>query len=245
MFLVPLIGGAALLVNAALAFTGYRGRRPALPGAGCARPERILVVGATGGTGRQIVAQALERGYAVTALARDPARVAITHDRLTVLRGDVMDAASLDAALVGQEAVLSALGHRRYFDTRGVLSRGTSHLLGAMTRHGVSRYVGVTSLGLGDSVGRLGLFYSLIVVPFVLPVYFLDKARQERIVAASDREWTLVRPGALTDGPARQPPSGALSGGNFLWTVSISRADVAGFMLDQLETTASRRSVTP
>jgi len=225
----------AIALSIALAGAGHWGRSAASPGEIKPRPERILIVGATGGTGRQLVAQALERGYTVTALARNPSRLQVTHPRLTVVRGDVQDGASVDAAMQGQDAVLSALGHNRYFGPTRILSRGTGHILRAMEARGVSRFVCETSLGIGDSAFRLGLFYTLFIIPVILPFYFWDKTRQERMIAASRAEWVIVRPGALTNGAKRGVVRHGSSVGNALWAVRISRADVAAFMLNQLE----------
>ena len=103
-----------------------------------------------------------------------------------------------------------------------------------MEVHGVRRFVCETSLGIGDGAGRMGLYYTFFVIPVILPFYFWDKTRQERIIAGSNVDWVIVRPGALTNG-AR---SGRLRHGSrvgyFLWTVRVARADVAEFMLDQL-----------
>ena len=198
------------------------------------RPARVLVVGATGGTGRQLVEQALERGHVVTALARDPSALRIEHPRLTVVCGDVLDYPSVDAAVRGQDAVLSALGHKQYFRPTRTLSDGTRNVLRAMEAHRVRRFVCETSLGIGDSAGRMGLYYTFFVIPVILQFYFWDKARQERLVAASGVDWVVVRPGALTNGAKRGRYRHGRQVGNFFWTVRISRADVADFMLNQL-----------
>ncbi|MBI2677200.1 MAG: SDR family oxidoreductase [Candidatus Koribacter versatilis] len=217
-----------------------RGARPPLsaavgPSAGAAmKVRRVLIVGSTGGTGRQLVARALERGYEVTALARNPAALAMEHPQLTVVRGDVLDRASLDAAVHGQDAVVSALGHKQFYRPTRIQSAGTANLLAVMAGHGVRRFVCETSLGLGDSAGRLGLLFTLFVIPVILPFYFWDKARQERIISESAAHWTIVRPGTLTNGPRRgRYRHGRV--GNLLWGGWIARADVADFMLNQLE----------
>lgn len=202
------------------------------------RPSRLLIVGATGGTGRQLVAQALDRGYEVTALVREPAKLEVDHARLKVVQGDVLDPESLDKAVKGQDAVVSALGHKRFFYPTRILSQGTANILRAMKAHGVQRLVCETSLGIGGSVGRMGLYYSLIVIPVILPLYFWDKTRQERIIAASGVDWVIVRPGVLTNGEKRGSYRHGPRIGSFLWTVRISRADVADFMLNQLESDA-------
>jgi nucleoside-diphosphate-sugar epimerase len=141
------------------------------------------------------VAQALERGYAVTALVRDPSRLRLAHPRLTIVRGDVLDDRSVGAAMRGQEAVLCALGHKRFFYPTRILSEGTRNILRAMEAHGVRRLVSETALGIGDSGGRMGLPYTLFVIPVILPFYFWDKTRQERLIAGSGVEWVIVRPG--------------------------------------------------
>ena len=191
-------------------------------------------MGATGGTGRQVVAQALERGHTVTVLVRTAAKVQITHERLQILQGDALDYASVEAAVRGQDAVVSALGHKRYFGPTRILSEGTRNLLRAMEAQGVPRLICETSLGIGNSAGRMGLYYTLFVIPVILPFYYWDKARQERLIEASRVEWVIVRPGALTNGPRRAAYRHGHDIGRFVRTVRISRADVADFMLNQL-----------
>ena len=149
--------------------------------------------GATGGTGRQLIAQALERGFTVTALVRNPSRLPVDHPCLTVVRGDVLDAPSVQSAMGGQEAVLSALGHKRYFYPTRILSEGTSNILRAMEIHRVRRLVCETSLGIGDSAGRLGLYYTLFVIPLILPFYFWT--RRARRGSLRKATWTGLSSG--------------------------------------------------
>ena len=193
----------------------------------------LLIIGATGGTGRQLVTQALERGHQVTALVRRPPRAA-PRPALTPVVGDVLDPGSLDRAIHGQEAVLSALGHKRWLAPSRILSEGTRNLIAAMTRHGVQRFVCETALGISDAWWQMGLYYTLFVRPVILPFYFRDKVRQEAVIRASGLAWTIVRPGMLTNGPPRGRYRHGPRVGHWLWTVRISRADVAAFMLDQL-----------
>jgi uncharacterized protein YbjT (DUF2867 family) len=224
----------AIVLSTALARAGHRSQTAPSSGAPDHHPSRVLIVGATGGTGRQLVTQALERGYAVTALVRDPSRLQIDHPQLTVIQGDVLDEGSVEAAMRGQEAVLSALGHKRYFYPTRILSEGTRNILRAMETHGVRRLVCETSLGIGDSAFRMGLYYSLFVIPVILPFYFWDKTRQERMISGSNLEWVITRPGVLTNGDKRGRSRHGRHVGSFLLTVRIPRADVADFMLNQL-----------
>ena len=202
---------------------------------------KLLIVGATGGTGRELVRQALEREHEVTAFARRPAKLDVQHERLTVARGDVLDPASVEAAVRGQDAVLSALGHKRWFYPASILSEGTRNLVRAMEREGVRRLVCATSLGVGDSFGRMGLYYTLFIGVFILPFYFYDKVRQERVIRGSALDWVIVRPGVLSNRPARGRYEHGPKVGNWLWTVRIARADVAAFMLDQVTSDAYLR----
>jgi uncharacterized protein YbjT (DUF2867 family) len=240
MFLLFILYAVALSI--ALALLGYRSGVARSSDEPLPSPTRILVVGATGGTGRQLVAHALERGFWVTALVRNPSKLRLDHQRLTVLEGDVLDPGSIDTAMRGQEAVVSALGHRRYFYPTRIQSDGTKNVLHAMERHGVRRFVCMSSLGIGDSVGRLGLIYTLFVIPVILPFYFWDKTRQEKAIAASGVGWTVVRPGALTNRRKRGRVRQGARVGNFIWTVSVPRADVAEFMIDQLTSSTYLRT---
>ncbi len=195
---------------------------------------KLLIVGATGGTGRELVRQALERGHHVTAFARNPSKLDLKNERLTTARGDVLDFASVEAAVRGQDAVLCALGHKRWLYPTRILSEGTRNLIRAMEKESVRRFVCETSLGVGNSWGRMGLYYTLFVGLFILPFYFVDKARQERLIRSSTLDWVIVRPGALTNGSKRGVYRHGPAVGNWFWTVRISRADVADFMLNQV-----------
>jgi uncharacterized protein YbjT (DUF2867 family) len=195
---------------------------------------RVLIIGATGGTGRQLVQQALDLGHQVTALVRKPAKLKIQHPNLKVMKGNVLDYASVESAMPGQSAVVCALGHKRLLYPTKILSEGTRNILRAMKTCNVPRFICETALGIGNTVGRGGLLYTFFVVPFILPFYFWDKVRQEEAIAESDRDWVIVRPGALTNGAARGRYRHDLNFGNFFWTARISRADVADFMLKQM-----------
>ncbi|MCI0706582.1 MAG: SDR family oxidoreductase [Ignavibacteriae bacterium] len=194
----------------------------------------LLIIGATGGTGRQLVTQALEQGHTVTAFARNPAKVNIRHERLTVAQGNVLDYASLEKAVQGKDAILCALGHKRFVIPSSILSEGTKNILTAMNAHGLKRLICETSLSVGDSFGKLGLYYTLFVIPFIALFYFMDKGKQERLIRESDTEWTIVRPGQLTNGKKRGVYRHGPDVGNYILTVHISRADTADFMLKQV-----------
>ena len=195
---------------------------------------RVLIIGATGGTGRELVRQALEQGHQVTALVRKPKKMKVEHPNLRVVKGNVHDYDSVESAMRGQSAVVCALGTKRFFYPNRVASNGTANILRAMKSCGVPRLVCESSLGVGNSVGRLGLLYTFFVVPMILPFIFYDQARQERVIEESDADWVIVRPAVLTNSPARGKYRHGRNVGNYLWTNRIARGDVADFMLKQL-----------
>ena len=170
----------------------------------------------------------------VTAFARKPLKITTSHDRLTVAKGNVLDYNSLDQAVQGKDAVLSALGHKRLFIKTTILSEGTRNIVKAMQIHHVKSLICETSLGIGESRWRMGLYYTLFVIPFITFFYFKDKERQERYIKQSSLDWIIVRPGQLTNGRKRGTYRHGLDIGSIFLTVRISRADVADFMLKQL-----------
>ncbi|PZR72707.1 MAG: epimerase [Chthoniobacterales bacterium] len=198
-------------------------------------PLRLLVIGATGGSGRELVEQALKLGHQVTALVRTPAKLTIQHPNLRVVRGDVLDYTSVESAMESQDAVLCALGHKKFFGPSSILSEGTRNLLRAMQSRPVPpRFICESSLGVGSAAGRLGLPALLVFVPLVLPFYFWDRVRQEKLIEGSDLDWVIVRPSVLTDGPERGAYRHGPNVGSYILPTKISRADVANFMLKQL-----------
>lgn len=191
---------------------------------------RLLIFGATGRTGRQLVDQGLTAGYDLTAFARQPALLAAYATHLRVCQGDVADRSSVARAVAGHDAILSALGSPTW-RRNTVLSDGMGHILGAMREYGVVRLVCMSSLGVGETRGQLGLLYNLFLVPLLLRHIFAEKERMERTIRVSAPEWTIVRPGALTNAPARGRYRAALPAARPPPFPRISRADVAAFML--------------
>ena len=192
---------------------------------------KVLIFGATGGTGRCLMEQALVVGHEVTAFARNPSAVTFDHDRLSVVRGDVLDFASVDAAMVGQDAVLCALGAKSGSD-KTTLSTGTKHIIAAMEKSATRRIVCESSLGVGDSRNQADFVFVRIIVPLFLRGVFEDKERQEREIRHSKLDWVIVRPAQLTDSP-RTDVYRVVTDNSKVGN-KISRADVAAFMLEQL-----------
>ena len=162
---------------------------------------RLLLLGATGGTGRLIVQEAVAAGHEVVALVRDKAKAG-SLTGATLFKGDARDRASLGAALVGCRGVISALGTKLSpFREVTLLSNATRALVGAMEEQGVRRLVCITGLGAGDSRGHGGFVFDRLIMPLLLRNVYADKDRQETIVRRSNLDWTLVRPMVLTTSP--------------------------------------------
>jgi putative NADH-flavin reductase len=198
---------------------------------------RILIFGATGGTGRQLVDQALERGYQTTAFVRTAAKLSARHPLLRVVQGDIQHAETIRAAVPGHDAVLSALGHVSLRPTT-LLSKAAREIVRTMQAYDVRRLLWESSLGVGETRGQLGALYNWLLVPLLLRHVFADKERQEQIVRSSALDWTIVQPGALTNGPrtgSYHVGQRACAGRPF---PRISRADVAHFMLSELKARA-------
>lgn len=196
----------------------------------------ITVLGATGPTGSQIVQQALSNGHRVRALVRHPERLTVHNDALDVITGDATSPNDLTAALQGSTAVLSALGAGS--DRKSTIaSRAGRALVETAGRAGVSRVVVMSAFGVGASLRHAsGLQHALISL--AMKNLFADKDIADRELRASDLDWTLVYPVALTNGPA--------TGAFRTWDADadiprisvrsrVSRADVAAFMLEQLD----------
>ena len=194
---------------------------------------RLLIIGATGGTGKELVEQALELGHEVTALARTPEKLNIKHHHLHTLKGDVTNLQSVEQAVGGQDAVLCALG-TKVIRKNTIQSDGTRNLIRAMEQSGVRRFVLESSLDVGDSRGQLGFFFAHVIRPTLLRNIFADKELQEKLVRESSLDWIIVRPAMLTDGPRTGKYRAGFSGDDHSIQRKISRADVAHFMLKQL-----------
>jgi putative NADH-flavin reductase len=201
----------------------------------------LLILGATGGTGLELVRRSIDRGHLVTAFVRSPERLKPFQDRIAIKQGDLLNPVELERVVKGHDAVLSGFGPRvpiSKADTN-LLQRFATALIAAMPNAGVSRVV-VESVAF--------LFEDSIIPPAYLlgrllfPGIVADASAMERILRESNLDWTIVRPPQLTDKPYtgtyrmredHLPPFG----------FKISRADVADFMVKAVETHASTRKI--
>ncbi|MEL6671884.1 MAG: SDR family oxidoreductase [Bacteroidota bacterium] len=200
--------------------------------------QQLIIFGATGTLGRHLVQQALEQGHQVSAFSRNPQKLAITHPRLRLIQGDVLDPAAVKNALEGHDTVICALGAGRKGQVRAT---GTLHILQGMEALGIERFICQTTLGAGDSVDSLNFFWKRIMFGWFLKQAYEDHQLQEQYIRESKVAWTIVRPAAFTDGEK----TGRYQSGHFTspknLKLKISRADVADFMLRLLGKPASVR----
>lgn len=194
---------------------------------------RVIIFGATGTVGKQVVLQALGLGYQVRAFVRSPGSLAeIGHKDLEIFKGDVLNAGSVMDAVRNQDAVICVLGAGK---NGGVRATGTRHIIAAMEKLGVHRLICQSTLGAGDSRPNLNFLWKYIMFGWLLRDAYQDHQLQEQYVKESRLDWTIVRPAAFTNGPATGIFKHGFSPTEKSITLKISRADVAMFLLMQLE----------
>lgn len=194
---------------------------------------KIAVLGATGRTGTPLVDELLRRGHELSVLVRTPDKLGERRDRVRVVTGSSTDPQALDQLLAGVDAVVSALGPTN--KEANLHSETAKSLVAVMPRHGVTRFVGISGAGIdvpGDQKGARDKVVSFLIQKLGGKVV-ADKPAEYRVLAASDLDWTLVRPPRLQDGPATgRVDHDAHTPGR---SSSIRRADLAVFLVDVLE----------
>jgi uncharacterized protein YbjT (DUF2867 family) len=204
---------------------------------GSSEPLKILVVGATGGTGKAVVARLLTQGHRVSAFARTATSLDQDSPEFRAINGDVTEQKDVEAAVAGQDVVIVTLGisenpiRVRLFGSRStadnVRSIGTRNVISAMHKHGVRRLIVQSSFGVGETRGLLGfidqLFFSLLLKPQIA-----DTEIQEEVVRQSGLEWVLAQPVHLTDDETEVPPFISISGQARL--MKVARKSVASFL---------------
>ncbi|GII77796.1 hypothetical protein Sru01_27780 [Sphaerisporangium rufum] len=187
---------------------------------------RITIFGATGRTGHLLVRRALDAGHTVTAYARNPGRLSITHPALSVVAGGMDDDAAIVRAVQDAEAVIEGVGS---------VSDGTRRIIAAMEKTGVRRLVVVSTCSVPDPGDRPDAKFAALArfVRTVAPKPYREVRRAAELVRVADLDWTLVRVAKLNDRPA----GGDVKVGHYghgVLSLSTSRADLAAFLLGQV-----------
>ena len=189
--------------------------------------KRIVIFGATGQTGIQLVKEALGQNYLVTAFVRDPAKLQITHENLKVVTGDVRNPRDVDKAVEGHDAVLSVLGTKPFH--KPICALGILNIITAMKEHNVQRLIAESAHGARESNKEI----STMILRLVLRPVMKDKDEMENIIENSGLEWVVVRPTMLTNGQrtGTYRVGTDFKAGGF---AKISRADVADLMIKSI-----------
>lgn len=194
---------------------------------------KIVVFGASRGVGRKVVEQALQAGHQVTAFVRTPSTFNLQHTNLTVCQGDSMDAAAVERAVAGQDAVVSALGPTRP-PVPGMMETSAKNIVAAMKKHGVRRLVSTTGAGVRQPEDKPKLADHLIggLLKLLAKEVLLDSAANVSVIQNSGLDWTVVRYPRLNDGDhTRNYRVGYVSKES---GTQLSRADGADFVLKEL-----------
>lgn len=190
----------------------------------------IIVFGATGGVGQQVVKQALEEGFKVTAFVRNPNKLEVTHERLAVVQGDAFQPAEVAAAIAGHDAVVSCLGSSQGMRPSTELEQMTKHIVDGMKQHQVKRIVYTASAGIDRELP--GISGKLIM--YMLRHALKDHKAAVDYILRHDLDYTIVRPLGLTNKPFTGQYREAATGVPEK-SMSIPRADVAHFIIKALQ----------
>jgi uncharacterized protein YbjT (DUF2867 family) len=204
----------------------------------------VLVIGATGGTGLEVVRQAQARGISVTALVRRAEDAALLPAGTRIRVGDARDTAAVTEALAGQDCVVSTLGARRGSEVGTVRSDGARAIVAAMREAGAQRLVAVTSVGVGSSVAHMSGPSRFMWPRIVGKARLAEADRAEQAIMASDLAWTIVRPPRLVDVAKTSEVAVGADVGIGMQS-QITRAALAGVLVDLATSdTAVREAVT-
>jgi putative NADH-flavin reductase len=192
--------------------------------------KKIIIFGATGSVGRHLVSQATEKGYEISVFSRS-GNLFTSNANLNLITGNVFNLPDVSGAIAGHDVVLCALGDGRLGKVRAA---GTRNIIESMKKNGVSRLICQTTLGCGESWNNLNFFWKNIMFGWFLKRAFLDHEEQEKFILDSELDWTVIRPGAFTNGPLTRNFHYNFGMNQKGLELKISRADLAWFMLKQI-----------
>jgi putative NADH-flavin reductase len=205
--------------------------------------SKIIVFGATGGTGKILVAQALAKGFEVTAILRNPDSLDLQHHQLKIVKGDVLLPSSFANEITGKDAVISCLGNGKNLGPTTVYSKGIENILQAMRGRDVHRLLCISAGGV-EATKEMGFFVRTItalVLQRILKNPYADMLLMEQELERSDLDWTILRPARLTDRPLTKKYRVAVRG-HIRKPWSIGRADLSHYLLQVINDQQTFRS---
>ena len=198
---------------------------------------KVILFGATGFSGKGILAEALKHGHEITILVRDASKVQIKHKKLTIIEGNVLDPLTVASALHHQEAVIQCLGVGGKGDGKPTtfISDATKVIVNEMQKQNIKRLVAMSNVGAGNSIAFQPWVFTKIILPYFmkwLKVIIEDKNRMEPIIMNSNLDWTIVRCPNIVDKSAKGTCNATLDGKGL--KLSITLPDLSKFMIEQL-----------
>ena len=193
----------------------------------------LLIFGASGKTGQHLVSKTLEQGHIVTAFVRNPSKIKFRHPNLKIVQGNVADYNSVENAVKGQQVVLSTLGANSPFKFDQAIVDGIDNIINAMGRNGVSRFIYLSFIGVERPCKDAGFFIRHIA-PKILKTEAEGHRVREVMIERSNLQWTIVHPPGLTNAKPKNVYRNGIAISSKGFFVTMSRADVADFMLKQV-----------
>jgi putative NADH-flavin reductase len=198
---------------------------------------KVVIFGASGKTGTLLTDQALAKGHQVTAFVRRADAMVQRHPNLKIITGNLDETYKLKDAIAGADACISTLGGGSLTKHAPEIIAGISRIISQMEHEGVKRFIYLSSIGAGESRYLMGPAIRFLIADVMLRVPLADHTTNEQSLEKSKLQWTVVRPGGLTDGPKAENLNYGTEKIKLKGSSKISRANVASFILNQLSET--------
>jgi putative NADH-flavin reductase len=202
---------------------------------------KILIFGATGGTGRQLLQQGLDQGHHITAFVRNPTKLTIKNKNLVLVKGNILNEKDVSSAMKGQEVIISVLGNKTSSalrESNTIISESIGIIISQIKANNVMRLLFVASFGVNEKI----FLPEKLFIRLVLKNIFADIPKQEELIKKSGLDWTIVHPARLVNAPKtekyeadEQLPIGLFS--------KIARSDVADFLLKNVDSKKYYRKI--
>lgn len=198
--------------------------------------KKIIVFGATGPTGREFVKQSMEEGHELTLIVRDLSSSNLNHPKIKVIKGDVLEYSSFENGMIGKDAVISCLGSGGKTKPTIIYSKGIENIISAMKASRIQRLTCISAMGLSvnGKMSFLGKILTKFVAQKLYKEPYKDMRLMEKILEKTILDWTIVRPPMLTN----KAKTGIYRVGineHLSRPLSISRADLASYMLNSID----------